>query len=65
MMTAKLDRDGCISCELCAETCPDVFRMADDGIAEVWQEEVPEAVEDLAVECQENCPVSVIYVEQV
>ena len=37
MMIAKLDRDGCISCGLCAETCPEVFRMADDGIAEVWQ----------------------------
>jgi ferredoxin len=37
--------------------------MAEDGIAEVWQEEVPEEVEDQAIECQENCPVSVIEVE--
>ncbi|HCM13445.1 MAG TPA: ferredoxin, partial [Lachnospiraceae bacterium] len=28
-MKAKLDRSGCISCGLCAETCPDVFRIAD------------------------------------
>ncbi len=63
IMIAKLDRDGCISCGLCAETCPEVFRMAEDGIAEVWQEEVPEEVEDQAIECQENCPVSVIEVE--
>jgi ferredoxin len=62
-MTAKLDRDGCISCGLCAETCPEVFRMAEDGIAEVWQDEVPEEFEDQAIECQENCPVSVIEVE--
>lgn len=65
MMIAKLDRDGCISCGLCAETCPEVFRMADDGIAEVWQEEVPKDVEDRALECQEICTVSVITVEEV
>ncbi|MGI5877833.1 MAG: ferredoxin, partial [Christensenellales bacterium] len=27
-MKAYIDRDGCISCGLCAETCPAVFRMA-------------------------------------
>ena len=26
-MKAEIDRDGCISCELCADTCPEVFRM--------------------------------------
>ncbi len=62
-MKATLDRDGCISCGLCAETCPEVFRMADDGVAEVIREDVPKEVEDKAVECQENCPVSVIAVE--
>lgn len=62
-MKAKLDRSGCISCGLCAETCPEVFRMADDGIAEVHTETVPEAAEDTAVEAQEGCPVSVIEVE--
>ena len=56
MMIAKLDRDGCISCGLCAETCPEVFRMADDGIAEVWQEEVPKDVEDRALECRKSAP---------
>lgn len=63
-MTAQIDRDGCISCGLCADTCPDVFRIADDGLAEVYVEEVPPEVEDSAVECQENCPVSVIKVEE-
>ncbi len=62
-MKAKLDRSGCISCGLCAETCPEVFRMADDGVAEVYQEEVPKDAEDRAVEAQEGCPVSVITVE--
>ena len=63
-MKATLDRDGCISCGLCVDTCPEVFRMADDGIAEVYTEEVPEDAESTAVEAQEGCPVSVIAVEE-
>jgi len=62
-MKAKLDRSGCISCGLCAETCPEVFEIADDGIAEVHQENVPEEVEDRAIKAQDGCPVSVITVE--
>ncbi len=62
-MKASLDRDGCISCGLCPSICPDVFRMADDGIAEVYREDVPSDAEEQAVEAQESCPVSVIFVE--
>ncbi len=62
-MTAKLNRSGCIACGLCIETCPEVFQMGDDGLAEVYREDVPEEAEDKAVEAQEGCPVSVIEVE--
>ncbi len=62
-MKASLDRDGCISCGLCPSICPDVFRMADDGIAEVYREDVPAEAEEQAVEAQESCPVSVIFVQ--
>lgn len=62
-MKASLDRSGCISCGLCPQTCPEVFRMGDDGIAEVYREEVPQEAEDKALEAQEGCPVSVIAVK--
>lgn len=62
-MKATIDRDGCIACELCTTTCPEVFRMADDGLAEVYVDEVPEEVEDTAKEAEETCPVAVITVE--
>lgn len=62
-MKATIDRDGCISCGLCASTCPEVFRMADDGKAEVFKDPVPESAKGTAVEAQDNCPVSVITVE--
>jgi ferredoxin len=62
-MKASLDREGCIACGLCPTICPEVFRMADDGFAEVYNEDVPVEVEEQAVEAQESCPVSVILIE--
>ncbi|XOQ43849.1 MAG: Ferredoxin [Clostridium sp.] len=62
-MKASLDRSGCISCGLCAQTCPEVFRMAEDGVAEVHQEDVPQQAEEKAIEAQNGCPVSVITVQ--
>jgi len=62
-MKATIDREGCIACGLCAATCPEVFRMGEDGPAEVYVDTVPESAEDSAVEAQEGCPVSVITVE--
>lgn len=63
IIKASIDRDGCIACGLCPSVCPEVFRMADDGYAEVYVETVPEEVEDKAKEAEEGCPVSVITVE--
>lgn len=34
-MNPTIDHDECIGCELCAEICPDVFEMGDDGLAHV------------------------------
>jgi ferredoxin len=63
LMKAKIDRDGCISCGLCPDVCPEVFRMADDGKAEVHVDEVPHGLEGQAEEAADGCPVSVISVE--
>ena len=63
-MKALLDRENCISCGLCIETCPEVFRMGDDGVAEVIEEEVPAELVDKAVEAEEGCPVSVIEIKE-
>jgi len=63
-MIAKIDRDGCIGCGTCPEVCPEVFRMDDDGLAEVYVDEVPEEAKDSAIQAQEECPVSVITVEE-
>ncbi len=62
-MKASIDREGCIGCGLCETLCPEVFRMADDGYAEVYVDPVPESAEDAAKDAADSCPVSVITVE--
>lgn len=62
-MKAAIDRDGCISCGLCTEICPKAFRMADDGIAEVYVDTIATEDEADVVEACDNCPVSVISVD--
>jgi len=62
-MKAAIDREGCISCGLCVGICPKVFRMADDGIAEVFVDIVPTEAESDTQEACDSCPVSVITTE--
>lgn len=61
-MKLELDRDGCIGCGVCADVCPDVFRLADDGLSEIVAS--PDGNEDAVKEAAESCPVEVIHTEQ-
>ena len=36
-MRAFVDQDMCIGCGLCEGTCPEVFRMNDEGKAEAYK----------------------------
>lgn len=54
-----VDKDECIGCEMCVNTCPGVFRMDEDGKSECFdptgasEEDIQSAI-DL-------CPVSCIH----
>ena len=62
-MEVRIDRDGCIGCGMCVEICPSVFRMADDGLSEVYA--TPQDKNESAVaEAADSCPVSVIHVTE-
>ena len=60
-MKLEIDRDGCIGCGVCVEVCPDVFRLADDGLSEVIAS--PDGFEDAVDEAAESCPVEVIHTD--
>ncbi len=61
-MKAVIDRDACIGCALCAETCPEVFAMMDDGLAHAIVDPVPHEEYDCVREAAEICPVEAIDV---
>jgi len=62
-MKATVDPDLCTGCELCVDTCPEVFEM-DDDVAKVIVDTVPEDSEDCAREAADDCPAEAISIEE-
>lgn len=60
-MKAFVDPDICIGCTLCAQTCPEVFKMDGDKAA-AYLEPVPEQLKDSCEKAAEECPVSAIKI---
>jgi ferredoxin len=56
-----VDQDACISCGLCVDVVPGVFRLNDDNLAEVY--DPSGAPEQKIQEAVDGCPVSCIYWE--
>ena len=76
-MRVWIDQDLCTGDGLCAEICPAVFAMADDGLAYVKQNgvvlaggfadalaDVPESEEDGVAEAAEACPGECIFITE-
>jgi ferredoxin len=58
--------EGCISCSLCQDICPEVFRV-DDGLDCVVRPDAPEHFVEKAEEIHDaarDCPVEVIKVTE-
>ena len=64
-MKVIVDKDICIGCGACQATAPDVFEMDDKGLARVLVDEVPEELNEDALDALEGCPVSAIAEEDV
>lgn len=54
-----VDQDACISCRLCADTVPEVFRMTEDNLAEVY--DASGASEEKIQEAIDACPTACIH----
>ena len=55
--------DNCIACGLCVSMCPDVFEMADNGMAKVKHQPDNETEIALAADAKISCPVQAIEEE--
>ncbi|MBN3038009.1 MAG: ferredoxin [Candidatus Omnitrophica bacterium] len=61
-MKAKVNEELCVGCELCVNTCPEVFEMQ-DGKAIVKADPVPQEAEENCKKSKEDCPVEAIELE--
>lgn len=62
-MKAHVDKDLCISCQLCVSVCPKVFTMDNDDKAEPVGDELSPELEECAKEAAAQCPVEAITVK--
>ncbi|MEK6559987.1 MAG: ferredoxin [Planctomycetota bacterium] len=60
-MRAKVDVDICTGCELCTQTCPEIFYM-DGDVAKAKDIEVSSEIEDTCKQAAEECPVEAIII---
>ncbi|WP_294148050.1 ferredoxin [uncultured Selenomonas sp.] len=61
-MKATVDKSLCVACGACAGTCPWVFRMGADGLAEAYGE-IEKTELDAAQDAAQDCPVGAIKIE--
>lgn len=63
-MKASVNKDGCIACGACVNTCPGVFKMGEDGLAEAKVDTIPSDEEVAASMARDGCPVNVIDIHE-
>lgn len=60
-MNFKVDKDTCIGCGACINTCEEVFDYDDDGLAKVISNTITdESIIDSATDAMNACPVGAI-----
>ena len=61
-MKVTVDKEGCISCGICVNTCPDVFQFDEDDKSEVISEPTSSNEDEVQL-AADSCPVSVIHID--
>jgi ferredoxin len=57
-----VDRSRCCGYGLCAQICPEVYKLDADGLVFLDSELVPEGLEETAIEGAKACPAEAIEV---
>jgi ferredoxin len=61
--TVRVDADRCQTTGYCARIAPSVFRVPDDGPAQVTLEHPGEDVVEAVREAEDACPAAAIHLE--
>jgi len=56
------DRSACCGYGVCAELCPEVYKVDDIGVVALLMEVVPESLQDKAREGASACPTNALRV---
>jgi ferredoxin len=62
-MKVRVNGDDCVGDGVCAELCPEIFKMEGD-LAVVKKEDVPPELEDLVRKAAESCPVDAMFLDE-
>ena len=63
-MKVRLEpREECLGDGICADECPEVFEMEEDGLARVINAEPDESLRKACQNAADECPAEIIFVE--
>lgn len=63
-MKVRLDpREECLGDGICADECPEVFEISEDGLATVINAEPDESLREAVQNAADECPAEIIVVE--
>ena len=61
-MKVRVDKETCIGCNLCVQTCPQIFKMDGDK-AIAYVNSVSDGDEDCCRQAADECPVEAIIIK--
>ncbi|MBQ3593091.1 MAG: ferredoxin [Clostridia bacterium] len=62
-MRVTVDKEVCISCGMCVNTYPEIFKFNSDDKAEATEAELPKNLENAGHDAVDLCPVGAIVAE--
>ncbi|MBE0428678.1 MAG: ferredoxin [Thermoleophilia bacterium] len=64
-MKVRLEpRDECLGDGICADECPEVFEMDEDGLATVINDSPDESLREAVQNAADECPAEIIIIEE-